>query len=118
MCDRVGFLNNGRLVAVGQPEELKRKTPSGFSVELMVIRLTDDAFEGLKLLKNVTKVIATEYVGETEGEKIDRLIINVESDKAVPAVLDYMSAKRCRVVSVNLRGPTLEDLFMFYTGET
>jgi hypothetical protein len=32
-------------------------------------------------------------------------------------VLSLMADKRCRVISFNLRGPTLEDLFMFYTGE-
>jgi hypothetical protein len=61
--------------------------------------------------------MATDYEGEAEGEKIDRLVINVESDKAVPHVLNHIASKNCRVVSVNLRGPTLEDLFMFYTGE-
>lgn len=117
MCDRVGFLNKGKLVAVGCPEELKRKMPSGFSIELLVTRLTDEAFEGLKKFENIKRVITTDFVGEAEGEKIDRLIINVDSDKAVPEVLNYMAIKHCQVVSVNLRGPTLEDLFMFYTGE-
>jgi len=118
MCDRVGFLNKGKLVAVGCPEELKRKMPSGFSIEMLVTRLTEEIFKDLRRLKTVKNVITTEYEGELEGEKIDRIVINVESDKAVPEVLSYMSTKHCRVVSVNLRGPTLEDLFMFYTGET
>lgn len=118
MCDRVGFLSKGELVAVGHSEELKRKMPSGFSIELLVTRLTDEALEGLRKLENVKRVITTDYVGEAEGEKIDRLVINVKSDRAVPKVLSHMATKHCRVVSVNLRGPTLEDLFMFYTGET
>ncbi|UCB61506.1 MAG: ATP-binding cassette domain-containing protein [Candidatus Bathyarchaeota archaeon] len=118
MCDRVGFLNNGELVAVGHSEELKRKMPLGFSIELLVTRLSNETLEGLKHLECVKKAITTDYEGETEDEKIDRLVINVESDKAVPKVLDYMSNKHCRVVAVNLRGPTLEDLFMFYAGET
>ena len=117
LCDRVGFLSKGKLVAVGKPEELKRKAPSGFSIEILVTRLTDDILDGIKRLQLVQKVITTDYEGEAEGEKIDRLIINVDSDKVVPQVLSYMAAQRCRVVSVNLRGPTLEDLFMLYTGE-
>lgn len=86
-------------------------------MEVLATRLTEDAFEELKQLKPVKKVISTDYEGEIEGEKIDRLIINVDSDKAAPEVLDYLSTMHCRVVSVNIRGPTLEDLFMFYTGE-
>jgi ABC-2 type transport system ATP-binding protein len=117
MCDRVGFLSKGKLVAVGKPEELKRKTPSGFSIEMLVTRLTGEVFDGLKQLQLVKKVIKTDYEGEAEGEKVDRLIINVDSDRAVPEVLNYVATKRCRVISVNLRGPTLEDLFMLYTGE-
>jgi len=112
----VGFLNNGKLIAVGRSEELKRQMPRGFSVEVLVTRLTDEALEGLKRLKPVKKVLTTAYEGEMEGEKIDRLIVNVDNDRIAPEVLSYLSTKRCRVVSVNIRGPTLEDLFMFYTG--
>jgi ABC-type multidrug transport system ATPase subunit len=117
MCSRVGFISKGKLVAVGASEELKRKLPSGFSIEILVARLTDEAISGLRQLKSVKKVITTDYEGEAEGEKIDRLVVNVDSDKALPHVLSLMATKRCRVISFNLRGPTLEDLFMFHTGE-
>lgn len=117
MCNRVGFLSKGKLVAVGAPEELKRRMPTGFSMEVLITRLTDEVLEGLKRLKPVKKAITTDYEGESEGEKIDRLIIEVNSDKATPEVLDYMSSMHCRVVSVNIRGPTLEDLFMYFTGD-
>jgi ABC-2 type transport system ATP-binding protein len=117
MCDRIGFINKGKLVAVGQPEELKRKVPSGFSMEILVTRLTDEVVKSLRQLKPVKRVIIADYEGEAEGEKADRLIVDVDNDRAVPQVLDHMATKHCRVVSFNLRGPTLEDLFMFYTGE-
>jgi len=116
MCDRVGFLNKGKLVAVGRPDVLKRKMPSGFSMEVLVTRLTDEAMEGLRQLEPVKKVLTTAYEGESEDEKIDRLIVNVDSERAAPEVLNHLSTMHCRVVSVNIRGPTLEDLFMFYTG--
>jgi hypothetical protein len=79
--------------------------------------LTDEAIEGLRRLDNVKKVLITDYEGEAQDEKIDRLIVNADSDRVTPEVLNYLSSMRCRVVSVNIRGPTLEDLFMFYTGE-
>ncbi len=117
LCDRVGFLSKGKLVALGSPDELKRKMPSGFSIEILLSRLTVEVLEGLKDLRSVRRVMKTDYEGEAEGERIDRLVVSVDSDKSVPEVLGYISANRCRVVSVNLRGPTLEDLFMFFTGE-
>lgn len=117
LCDRVGFLSKGKLIAVGRPDELKREMPSGFSIEVLVTRLTDEALKGLKRLTAVKNVLTTAYEGEAEGEKIDRLIVNADSDRIAPEVLNYLSMMHCRVVSVNIRGPTLEDLFMFYTGE-
>jgi ABC-2 type transport system ATP-binding protein len=117
MCARIGFINKGKLVAIGEPQELKRKMPVGFSIEILAARLTDEAISGLRQLESVKKVITTDYEGEAEGERIDRLVVNVDSDKALPHVLSYMATKRCRVISFNIRGPTLEDLFMFYTGE-
>ena len=117
MCDRVGFLSKGKLVAVGKPEELKREVPSGFSIELLVARLTEEIASSLRQLESVKRVITTDYEGEAEGEKVDRLVIDVDSDKALPQILNHLASKPCRVVSFKLRGPTLEDLFMFYTGE-
>jgi ABC-2 type transport system ATP-binding protein len=117
MCDRVGFLSKGKLVVVGKPEELKREVPSGFSIELLVARLTEEIASSLRQLESVKRVITTDYEGEAEGEKVDRLVIDVDSDKALPQILNHLASKPCRVVSFNLRGPTLEDLFMFYTGE-
>jgi ABC-2 type transport system ATP-binding protein len=117
MCDRVGFISKGKLVAVGQPRELKRKVPSGFSLEILVARLTDETVSSLKRLDTVKKVILTDYEGEAEGERVDRLIVNVDSDQAAPQILEHMTSRHCRIISFNLRGPTLEDLFMFYTGE-
>jgi len=116
MCDRVGFLSKGKLVAVGASEELKRKAASGFSIEMLIARLADEAINGLKHLESVKRVLTTDYEGEAEGEKVDRIIIDVDSDKALLNVLSYLASKQCRVVSFNVRGPTLEDLFMLYTG--
>lgn len=116
MCDRVGFLSKGKLVAVGTSEELKRKATSGFSIEMLVARLTEEAISGLRRLEYVKKVITTDYEGEAEGEKVDRLIIDMDNDKALPLVLSYLASAQCRVASFNVRGPTLEDLFMIYTG--
>lgn len=117
MCDRIGFLSKGKLVAVGTTEELKKKVVSGFSIEMLVARLTDETLDSLRKIELVNNVIMTDYEGEAEGEKVQRLIINVDNDGAVPNVLNHMATHRCRVVAVNLRGPTLEDLFMHYTGE-
>jgi len=117
MCGRVGFLSKGKLVAIGSAEELKRKIPSGFSIEVLVTRLSQGVFEDLKRLEVVKNAIITDYEGETEGEKIDRLIVNVDNDQVTPDVLNFLASKQCRVVSVNIRGPTLEDLFMYFTGE-
>jgi ABC-type uncharacterized transport system ATPase subunit len=91
--------------------------PSGFSIEILATRLTDETIDSLKRLEPVKKVITTDYEGEAEGEKVNRLVVNVDNEKAVPQVLSQMATMHCRVVSFNLRGPTLEDLFMFYTGE-
>jgi len=117
MCDQIGFLNKGKFVAIGHPEELKRKMPSAFSFEVLATNLTDEVLDGLKRQKFAKKVITTDYEAETEGEKINRLIINADSDRATSEVLNYLATRHCRVISVNVRGPTLEDLFMFYTGE-
>lgn len=117
MCDRVALLNKGKIVTVGYPEELKRKIAFNFSLEILVTRLTDDAFESLKELESIKNVVKADYEGESKGERIDRLIINVNRDGVLPTVLDHLSNRNCKVVSVSISEPTLEDVFIYFTGE-
>jgi ABC-2 type transport system ATP-binding protein len=111
MCDRIAFLNKGKIVALGRVDELKRNLPAVTSVELSVVRLTEEMIAGMKRLASVKEILVTGST-ELDGQEVSKLTVSSESDRVVPMVLSYLAEHDCRIVTVNVRGPTLEDLFM------
>jgi ABC-2 type transport system ATP-binding protein len=116
MCERAAFLNKGKIVALGRIEELKRGLKVGTSVELTVANLSEAVIEGMKQLPAVKNVTVSD-LGRAEDLPLSRLTASSDSDKVVPTVLGYLSDRDCKIVTINVRGPTLEDLFMDLVGD-
>jgi ABC-2 type transport system ATP-binding protein len=116
MCERAAFLNKGKVVALGRIEELKQGLKVGTSVELTVANLSGDVVEGMKQLPAIKNVTVAD-LGKAQDLPLSRLVVSSDSDRVVPTVLGYLSGRDCKVVSINVKGPTLEDLFMDLVGD-
>jgi ABC-2 type transport system ATP-binding protein len=101
-CDRLGFISSGRLMALGTPTELRRRTVTEdvFSVSLA------NPSRGRKALHELPRVVATTYFGQ-------RLHVFAE-----PEVFDERSlASAARQAGVEVEKiermePSLEDVFV------
>lgn len=94
-CDRLGILDEGRLVALGTPEELKA------SVGGDVITLA---------AKEPEKLAAELGAAVVDGE------VRIEASDGQAAVARLMERHGERIDSVSLSKPTLEDVFIDATG--
>jgi ABC-2 type transport system ATP-binding protein len=99
-ADRVAIIDHGSIVAIGPPDELKRQVGAD-TVELVT---TDDnaaaghlQAAGFRLRRNAEHVV----VYADDGEAL------------VPALIE---AAGVRVRSVHVHRPTLDDVFLHYTG--
>jgi ABC-2 type transport system ATP-binding protein len=102
-CDRIAIIDDGRIIALDTPEALKA------SVGKDRIRITtDDDTETTRLLKERFEIDAT--VSEHE------LTFSVEQgEQFVPRLFSELSVP---IRSVSVARPTLDDVFMAYTGRT
>ena len=106
LADRVGIINDGKIVGEGTPDELKR------SVGADVIQVRLDSDDG-------PAVAALEALGEVDkvepGPK--SLLVSVSNGAAavspVAVALDGIGAQ---VAELTLRTPTLDDVFLELTG--
>jgi ABC-2 type transport system ATP-binding protein len=114
MCDRIGLLSHGRVLAVGTPEEISKSV--GDRVE-MTVDLQGDG-TGLGTLK--------EELAKTEG--IDSVMIESPNggvrvrltgrrDLNYYEVLSVIDRGGFRVVSLESSAPSLEDAFLKLTKE-
>jgi ABC-2 type transport system ATP-binding protein len=103
VCDRVGILNGGRLVAVDTIEGLRDAVGTGSSIELTVDTppsgLTADALDG------VADVVL-------EGETVRATVLD---PSAKVAVVDAVRAAGSAVLDIETHDPSLEELFTEYT---
>jgi ABC-2 type transport system ATP-binding protein len=107
LCQRVGFINQGRLVAVGTPEELKQNRMHGQVLEIS----TPDPDQAIRLLKEaqVRGSLPLEEVA-LYGAQIHVVVPYAETYRR--PVRKLLEAGQVRVNSLEWIVPTLEDVFI------
>jgi ABC-2 type transport system ATP-binding protein len=109
LCDRLAIVDHGKIVALGTPRELKASVPGQDVLTIQFFHEVGDALvEELKKLPEVH---------EAAREDPHTARLSLESD-VVPleAITDLSRARGNRVRNVSLQEPTLEDVFIHYTG--
>jgi ABC-2 type transport system ATP-binding protein len=105
LADRIALLDNGRLVAEGTPEQLKRRIPGGH------IRLQFAHPDELEA--------AAAALGEAVRDD-EALALNIQSDgsvKSLRALLDRLDRESVEVESLSVHTPDLDDVFLTLTGQ-
>ncbi|WP_275883377.1 ABC transporter ATP-binding protein [Halorhabdus sp. BNX81] len=105
VCDRVGILRQGELVAVDTVDGLRDSVGAETTLRVTVQGLTDDAREAVRALEGVSDL-------QVEGET---LIASV-SDGAKTSVITTLESEGVSVADFSTEEADLEQLFMSYTG--
>ncbi|KZB82972.1 ATP-binding cassette domain-containing protein [Amycolatopsis regifaucium] len=104
LADRVAVLDGGRVVALGTPDELKRRVPGGH----MQLKFRDAV-----ALHDASRALQVSTSDESS------LALRVPTDgtvAAVRAVLDRLDAEVVAVDSLTVHTPDLDDVFLSLTG--
>jgi len=106
ICERVAIIDHGKILALGKPEKLK-ESMGGDVVTLKV----DNAPKTAALLKSMNG---------TTKIKLHDSSVSVSMSKAgskIPQLLKKTEHAGIEVESVDLHKPTLEDVFIHFTGK-
>jgi len=106
LCGRVGIINQGRIVAEGTPDELKRSVGS----DVIVARVDRDADAFRSIVEQLDGVLSVEAHGH-------ELVIATDNGSAtISPVAVALSNGDVAVRDLTLRTPTLDDVFLELTG--
>ena len=107
LCDRVGIMDHGKIIALDRPENLKNLIGSDMvSLELNNAGDADniEVFKKLDFIRNMK--VYHNYV-----------ILKMErADIRIPAIMELAAREGIEIRAVNLRKPSLEDVFLHFTG--
>lgn len=102
VCDRIAIIDNGKIIAAGTPDELKKAVGG----EVVYIRTTDNA-NAKEEIERLFRLNASEKNGE--------LYLSCEiGDTCIPEIIRTIGE---RVLSVRVQRPTLNDVFLQLTGK-
>ena len=109
VCDRVGIIDNGTLIASGTLSELKKN----YGNQSQVIITTKDSTDRVEKITRLKKEL--DFPIEEHGTKIH--ILTNSPDQALPKVMSVFHQNDCEVRSIDIVEPNLESLFLSLTGK-
>lgn len=105
LCQRVGVINHGRIIALDTPAALKGEVRDLAIVELEVFGIPEEKLAGLRALPFVETVAVEDHD--------QRQALRIHTPRGAEAVPDLMaSLDGLRVGRVVVREPTLEDAYV------
>ncbi|QRV17197.1 ABC transporter ATP-binding protein [Haloterrigena salifodinae] len=109
VCDRVGILRDGEMVAVDTVEGLRNSVGGGTTLRVTVDRLDDDTLQVVRSLPDVSDATV-------EDRNPPVLVVQVQGSKT--AVLGELEDRGIEVKDFTTREASLEDVFQSYTTGT
>lgn len=120
LCDRVGIVDHGKLLALDTPNALMRSLPGSATLSITVALHDHDADRLAKLLSDMDGAERVEHVGkggqEDPGTGQFRLYTEPEPATMLPGVLAILTEAGCELSDMSVGTPTLEDVFIHMTG--
>lgn len=109
LCDRIGIIDKGKIVALDTPSNLKKMLAGKdiANIDLEISNLTNEIVDGLKTLPSVKSV---------ELDEDNCVKVKASGEDAFDSVIDFVRKKNGKIAAVKNIEPTLEDVFLHLTG--
>lgn len=116
LADRIAIIDHGKIITTGTPDELKRSLGG----DVVILSPCDTEGEACSLFMSRTQTVLGEQpfvrgMQPTDGE----LAVFVESgEAAAPNIMHILSSQGIQVQTLSVSRPSLDDVFLKYTGRT
>jgi ABC-2 type transport system ATP-binding protein len=114
LSDRIGIIDQGRIIALGTPAELKQRIGQKDALRFEVAGWRPQVADTLQKLPGVDR-LATRYLGTDSVWEV-----NLQADDGrvvLPGIIEALGRHGTRIVNLNIAEPSLEDVFIHLTGK-
>lgn len=110
VCDRILLINGGLIVAEGTPSDLKKLVPKTKVINIVVRGSADS-------LSDAINGFAARYSVDRVEEGLYSVRLQVERpEEVLNEVIKSIVSRGQDIVRVNVEEPTLEDVFIYFSG--
>jgi ABC-2 type transport system ATP-binding protein len=108
LCDRIGIMDDGKIQVIDTPENMKNALGNEvISLEIEESANRDSFLSEIKKIKLVKKI-------NEDGSKL--ILFASNGTKIIPTIFQISSELDLTITSISLTQPTLDDVFISYTG--
>jgi ABC-2 type transport system ATP-binding protein len=105
-CDAVALLNDGRMIAMAEPDQLRRLATGGDVVDVEVDRMFD--WSALEELEGVVAI-------RQSGPRTLRIVVE-DAGRGTPAIMEAINSAGIDVVSAREEQPSFDEVFAALIG--
>ena len=107
LCDRIGIIDHGKILVMDSVTNLKN------SVGKDLITLSCNDLNKLK-----TKLEKESWISKIKQHDTTLTLSVEKGDEKIPTIIEIAQKTKVKIKSISVRKPTLDDVFLSYTGRT
>ena len=109
LCDRIGIIDHGKIQVIDTPKSMK----SAIGNEIISFNLVDGKANQDILIDHISKI---EFVKEVKNKQDLITVFSTKSNEVIPKIFQASTNLNMKISSLTLKQPTLDDVFISYTG--
>jgi len=106
LCDRIAIIDHGKIIALDTPENMKNLMGG----DVLKIETRD--------LEKLDKILQFDWIKEKKKSDKYLNVTVADGGSTIPDILNTASEAGIKIDSVHMIRPSLEDVFIHYTGRT
>ena len=108
LCDRIGIIDGGKIQVIDSPENMKKAM--GNEVISIILEEGENYNSFLSELKKI------EFVNKINEDGTKLTLFASNGTEVIPKIFQISSKLNIKITSISLTQPTLDDVFISYTG--
>jgi len=108
LCDRIGIIDGGKIQVIDSPQNMK----SAMGNEVISLSIEESESENL-FLSELEKI---ELINKINQDQNKIILFASKGTEVIPKIFQISSELGIKIISISLTQPTLDDVFISYTG--
>ena len=109
LCDRIGIIDHGKIQAIDKPSIMK----NALGNDRISFTLVDGIDKRDSLIKKIEEI---EFVKEIKLKEDEITVFSSQSTDVIPKIFQISNNMEMKINTISLTQPTLDDVFISYTG--